>query len=120
MENSKKSLQLFLSSKKENVMGYGASTKGNVILNYCNITNKNISYICDANPIKEGKLPWKPYRNNFKKKNEKNETKYLIVLIWSFRTEVIKQEKQFIENGGKLIFLFQYFMSLIEKITKNI
>ena len=35
--------------------------------------------------------------------------KYLIVLIWSFRTEVIKQEKQFIENGGKLIFPLPVF-----------
>ena len=30
--------------------------------------------------------------------------KYLLVLIWSFRTEVIIQEKEFIEYGGKLIF----------------
>ena len=28
---------------------------------------------------------------------------YLLVLIWSFRSEVIKQEKKFILNGGKLI-----------------
>ena len=28
---------------------------------------------------------------------------YLFVLIWSFRSEVIKQEKQFIKSGGKLI-----------------
>ena len=29
---------------------------------------------------------------------------YLLVLIWSFRSEVIKQEKNFIMNGGKLVF----------------
>ena len=111
MENSKKSLQLFLSSqKRKDVMGYGASTKGNVILNYCNITNKNISYICDANPIKEGKFtPGSHIEIISKKKMRKMKPKYLIVLIWSFRTEVIKQEKQFIENGGKLIFPLPVF-----------
>ena len=30
--------------------------------------------------------------------------KYLLVLIWSFRSEVIKQEEKFIKKGGKLIF----------------
>ncbi len=111
MENSKKSLQLFLScQKKDNVVGYGASTKGNVILNYCNITNKNISYICDANPIKEGKFtPGSHIEIISKKKMRKIKPKYLIVLIWSFRSEVIKQEKQFIENGGKLIFPLPVF-----------
>ena len=91
-------------------MGYGASTKGNVILNYCNITNKNISYICDANPIKEGKFtPGSHIEIISKKKMRKIKPKYLLVLIWSFRSEVIKQEKQFIENGGKLIFPLPVF-----------
>ena len=30
--------------------------------------------------------------------------KYLLVLIWSFRSEVILQEINFIKSGGKLIF----------------
>ena len=30
--------------------------------------------------------------------------KYLIVLIWSFRKEVIKQERNYIESGGSLVF----------------
>jgi NDP-4-keto-2,6-dideoxyhexose 3-C-methyltransferase len=30
--------------------------------------------------------------------------KYLLILIWSFRSEVIKQEKKYIENGGSLVF----------------
>ena len=35
--------------------------------------------------------------------------KYLLVLIWSFRTEVIKQELKFIKKGGKLIFHLPIF-----------
>ena len=35
--------------------------------------------------------------------------KFLIVLIWSFRKEVIKQEKRFIQKGGKLIFPLPVF-----------
>ena len=111
MENSKKSLQLFLlSQNKKDIIGYGASTKGNVILNYCNLNYKNISYICDANPSKEGKFtPGSHIKIISKNKMRKIKPKYLIVLIWSFRAEVIKQEKKFIEDGGKLIFPLPIF-----------
>ncbi len=111
MENSKKNLQLFLVNQNKNdVIGYGASTKGNVILNYCGITNKNLSYICDANPSKEGKFtPGSQIKIISKSRMRNLKPKYLIVLIWSFRSEVIKQEKKFIENGGKLIFPLPVF-----------
>ena len=111
VENSKKNLQLFLKNqKKKDVIGYGASTKGNVILNYCGITNKSISYICDANQSKKGKFtPGSHIRIISKKKMRKLKPKYLLVLIWSFRKEVIKQEEKFIKNGGKLIFPLPVF-----------
>ena len=35
--------------------------------------------------------------------------KYLLVLIWSFRKEVIKQEERFIKKGGKLVFPLPVF-----------
>ena len=111
MENSKKNLQLFLNGqKKKDVIGYGASTKGNVILNYCNINNNDISFICDANHTKEGKFtPGSHIEIISKKKMRKIKPKFLIVLIWSFRREVIKQEEKFIQNGGKLIFPLPVF-----------
>lgn len=106
IQDSKKNLQLFLKKiKKTEIIGYGASTKGNVILNYCNVTNKEISYVCDANPSKFGKYTPGSYipiisKNRMRKINPK----YLLVLIWSFKKEVIKQEKQFLRKGGKLVF----------------
>ena len=96
--------------KKSDVIGYGASTKGNVILNYCGVTNKNISYICDANPSKIGKFTPGSYIDIISKERmRKINPKYLLVLIWSFKTEVIKQEKEFIKKGGKLIFPLPIF-----------
>ena len=111
VETSKKNLLLFLKNqKKSNVIGYGASTKGNVILNYCGVTNKNISYICDANPSKIGKFtPGSHIDIISKERMRKINPKYLLVLIWSFRTEVIKQEKEFIKKGGKLVFPLPIF-----------
>lgn len=106
IQTSKKNLQLFLSNiKKTEIIGYGASTKGNVILNYCGISNKNIPYICDANPTKLGKFtPGSHISIISKKKMRRINPKYLLILIWSFRSEVIMQEKEFIKKGGKLLF----------------
>ena len=106
IQNSKNNLNLFLQNiNKSDIVGYGASTKGNVILNYCGLTNKNISYICDANPSKIGKFtPGSHISIISKRKMRKINPKYLLVLIWSFRSEVIKQEKKFLKRGGKLLF----------------
>lgn len=110
IENSKKNLLLFLENNKKNVIGYGASTKGNVILNYCGVTNKDIRYICDANPKKINKYtPGSFIKIVTKEKMRKLKPKYLLVLIWSFRAEVIKQEEKYIKNGGKLIFPLPIF-----------
>ena len=111
VETSKKNLLLFLNNqKKSDVIGYGASTKGNVILNYCGVTHRNISYICDANPSKIGKFTPGSHINIISKERmRKINPKYLLVLIWSFKTEVIKQEKEFIKKGGKLIFPLPIF-----------
>ena len=43
-------------SKGKTVIGYGASTKGNIVLNYCGIEPLQLSAICDANSEKWGRI----------------------------------------------------------------
>ena len=106
IENTKKTLQAFVKEVgRKNIIGYGAATKGNIVLNQCQFTSKDIPYICDANPFKYGKYtPGSNIPIISKEKMRSLKPKYLLVLIWSFRPEVIKQEKKFIENGGSLVF----------------
>ncbi len=102
----KNKIQNFLvrNTKKE-IYGYGASTKGNVILNYCKIQNKNLRFICDANSLKKNLYtPGANIKIITKDLMRKHRPDYLFVLIWSFRKEVIKEEIDYIKNGGKLIF----------------
>ena len=42
----------FFVNKNSPIACYGASTKGNIVLNYCNLDSKKIEYICDANKKK--------------------------------------------------------------------
>jgi len=111
IEETKTLLQMFLNLKsKKKIIGYGASTKGNIVLNYCNVNNRQIKEICDGSIRKNGKYtPGTNIKIISKKKMRKQKPDYLLVLIWSFRTEVIKQEKNLIENGTKLVFLLPKF-----------
>ena len=106
VDNTKRVLNLILSNiNKNEIIGYGASTKGNIILNQCGINYQNLSYICDENPYKFGRYtPGSNIKIISKKEMRKINPKYLLVLIWSFRREVIMQEKEYLKNGGKMIF----------------
>ena len=108
VDNIKKTTNLLLENifkAKQKIIGYGASTKGNIVLNHCNIKSKQIKYICDENPEKYGRYTPGTNIKIISKKNMRNiKPDYLLVLIWSFKTEVIKQELNYIKKGGKLIF----------------
>lgn len=120
IENTKKMLNFFLSKiKKKDIIAYGASTKGNIVLNHCEINNKHIKYICDANPYKYNRYtPGSNLKIISKKKMRSKKPKYLLVLIWSFRKEVIKQEINFLKKGGKLIFHLPIFHIVDKKNYK--
>ena len=106
IDNTKNILRIFLENiSSKDIIGYGASTKGNIVLNQCGITSKQLKYICDANKEKYGKFtPGSNIKIISKEKMRKLKPKYLLVLIWSFRKEVIIQEKKYLESGGTLIF----------------
>jgi hypothetical protein len=98
-------LILNLNDMNKKIIGYGASTKGNVILQFCGINNKLMPYIVDVNPDKRNK--YTP-GTNIKIINDldlkKKKFDYLIVLPWHFRDFVIEKEKNYLKEGKKLIF----------------
>lgn len=111
VNTTKTLLQMFLklrSNKK--IIAYGASTKGNIVLNHCQVSNAQIKEVCDGSSKKISKFtPGTNLKIISKETMRKKKPDYLLVLIWSFRKEVIKQEIKFLENGGKLVFLLPKF-----------
>ena len=95
-----------LSQTGKKTYGYGASTKGNIILNLCNIDTALIPKICDANPEKY-KLVTPGTRIEIISKDQMRieQPDYLIVFIWHFRKEILKDEYDYIMNGGTMIFV---------------
>lgn len=87
------------------VLGYGASTKGNVILQYCNINSSKIPYIGDVNTFKYNKFtPGTNIKIISEKKLKSLKPDYLLVLPWHFRDFLINKEKKFLNSGGHFIF----------------
>jgi len=103
---TKKSIINFINKNSDKeIIGYGASTKGNVVLNHCKINNIQIKKICDGNKKKIGSYtPGTNIKIISKRQMRKEKPDYLWVLIWSFRKEVIQQELAFLKQGGKLVF----------------
>lgn len=99
--------KLLLTLKKQNkkILGYGASTKGNVLLQYCNIDSKILNYIAEVNKFKFNKFtPGSNIKIISEKEAKRRKPDYLLVLPWHFKDHIIKKEQNFLKNGGKMIF----------------
>ena len=107
-EKHKSLLKKLLNSlrvNKKKIIGYGASTKGNVILQYCKLNHKQIPYIAEVNKFKFNKYtPGSKIKIISEKQARKYKPDYFLVLPWHFKDHIIKKEKKFLEEGGKLIF----------------
>ena len=99
-------LQALHNSGKK-VLGYGASTKGNVVLQYCNITSELIPAIADVNPEKFGAFtPATKIPIISEKEAHEMKPDYFLVLPWHFKNNILEREAEFIANGGRFIFPF--------------
>jgi SAM-dependent methyltransferase len=89
----------------ETVHVYGASTKGNVLLQWYNIDNFKIEYASDRNPQKDGAMT---LGTNIKiiseEKSRAMKPDYYLVLPWHFRREFLEREAETIRAGTKMIF----------------
>ena len=94
-----------LKDMKKKVIGYGASTKGNVILQYCNINKNDLKFIADVNLEKKNKYtPGSLIKITDEKAIKKYNPDYMLVLPWHFKNFILQKEKKYLNNGGKMIF----------------
>jgi hypothetical protein len=87
------------------VFGYGASTKGNVLLQFCSLTKEDIPYIAEVNEDKFGAFtPGTGIKIISEKEAKDMKPDYFLVLPWHFKASILEREKEYLENGGKFIF----------------
>jgi len=107
--NKKIMINFIKKQKKQNknIYLYGASTKGNTLLQYYNLNFKTIPFAAERSPEK-----WNKYTvgTGIKIISEKSARKlnpdYFLVTPWGFINEFIRRESNWLKKGGKFIVPF--------------
>ena len=107
--NKKKIINFILREKKKNkkIFLYGASTKGNTVLQYYGLDKKHIKYAAERSPEKWGKYTiGSGIEIISEKKARMLKPDYFFVTPWGFIEEFKKREVNWLKNGGKFIVPF--------------
>jgi FlaA1/EpsC-like NDP-sugar epimerase len=97
----------FITNQAKNgktVYVYGASTRGNTILQYCKLDHHLIEKATDANPEKWGrKTPGTEIPIVSKAEARRDKPDFFLVLPHHFLKEIAQEENAYLESGGKFI-----------------
>jgi C-methyltransferase C-terminal domain/Putative zinc binding domain/Methyltransferase domain len=89
------------------VLGYGASTKGNVVLQFCGFTTEDIPAIAEVNQEKFGRFTPGTHIPIISEADAHAMTPdYYLVLPWHFKEGILRREQDYLNSGGKFIFPF--------------
>jgi len=96
-----------LAADGKKVLGYGASTKGNVVMQFCGVTTNEISAIAEVNPDKFGAFtPGTNIPIISEAEARAIKPDYFLVFPWHFKDGIVQREAEFLANGGRMIFAF--------------
>lgn len=106
-ENKKAIFDIIQKIKKEGkkIYVYGASTRGNTLLQFYNLDNNLITAAIERNPEKWGKRIASvdiPIISEEQARKERPD--YMLVLPWFFKEEFLQREKEYLASGGHFIF----------------
>jgi len=108
IEKIKNDLYNFIQKEVKNgktVYVYGASTRGNTLLQYCGLDNTLIEFAVERNPEKWGKkIASVGIPIISEEQARKDKPDYMLVLPWFFKEEFLEREAEYIKQGGKLLF----------------
>lgn len=93
-----------LNADGKTVVGLGASTKGNVMLQFCGFTAKDIPCIAEVNEDKFGRFtPGSHIPIVSEAEARAMDPDYFLVLPWHFKDGIVAREAEFLARGGKMI-----------------
>lgn len=93
-----------LRAKGKRVAGYGAAAKATVMLNACGLGKDDLDFVCDQNPLKQGRLmpgahiPIVPAAQL-----ADSNVDYCVLFVWNIADEIRGKQAAFTARGGKFI-----------------
>ena len=96
--------------RKKKVFLYGASTKGNTLLQYYKLNNKLIPFAAERSPEKWGKYTiGTGIKIISEEQARRMKPDYYFVMPYAFISEFKKREKKWLKGGGKFILPYPKF-----------
>lgn len=93
----------------QRIAAYGASAKGNTLLNYCGIGTDLLEYVVDRNPLKHGLYsPGMHIPVVGPEMLAADRPDYLLLLAWNLAEEIMRQQGEFRARGGRFILPLPY------------
>jgi SAM-dependent methyltransferase len=99
-------LNLILDLKRRSkiIAAYGASAKGTVLLNYLGLSGQEIKFVADRSCYKQGRLtPGTRIPIVHPDEILKEKPDYVLLLTWNFAEEILKQQEEYRNKGGRFI-----------------
>lgn len=96
-----------LKAEGKKILGYGASTKGNVILQHCGLGPADLPAIAEVNEDKFGRFtPGTGIPIVSEAEARAMEPDYFLLLPWHFKEGILRREAEFRARGGRFIVPF--------------
>lgn len=93
-----------LRRKGRTVAGYGASGRANTIIQYCGITDKQLDFMIDDAPAKQGLYtPGSHLQIRDNRALTKDKPDYIVLFAWAFYEEIAAKCAKYLEAGGRII-----------------
>lgn len=103
-QNALRSLILDLKSQGKTVAAYGAAAKGSILVNSSKLTSDEIDYVVDRNIHKHGLfMPGSHIEICGVERLLDEMPDYVLLLPWNFKSEIIQQQREYLNRGGRFI-----------------
>ena len=97
------------------IAAYGAAAKGTIMLNFLNLDHTAIDYAVDKNTHKHGKyMPGVRVPIDDPARLLTDRPEYVMILPWNFRDEIVRQQQDYLDGGGKFVVPIPH-LEIVEK-----